>query len=146
MRELLASVRPGTGALPSLLDGLTRALERHAHGGDLAWLRSLLIVSAEIEFTLTRAPRLDLVVLADEFRDLRELLTRPSAERGDFAERYAAARAESQDLRSLHELVLATCAALAEPELLSAASTVQTTVGARRPVNPGLAGTGGAAT
>jgi hypothetical protein len=135
MRELLADVRPGPGtdALLSLLDELTRALERHARGGDLAWLRPLLVVSAEIEFTLTRSLRLDLVVLAEESRDLRDLLARPSAERGDFAERYAAARAESQDLRTVHELLLAACAALGEPELRSAASTAETTAGAGGP-------------
>jgi hypothetical protein len=135
MSEFLADARPSTDTMPPLLDRLTRALERHARGADLAWLRALLVVSAEIEFTLTRAPRLNVAVLADESRDLRELLTRPSAEQGDFAERYAAARAESQDLRTLHELVLVACAALAEPELRSAASTVRasTAVDARDP-------------
>jgi hypothetical protein len=116
MNESLVAPRSNTDALPRLIDGITRALERSAHRGDLAWLRSLLVVGAEIEFTLARAPRVDFIALADESRDLHDLLTRPSMDRGDFAERYAAARAESRDLRVLHELVLATCAALAEPD------------------------------
>jgi hypothetical protein len=131
MSELLVSVQPYTDALPHLLSSMTRALERSTSGGDLAWLRSLLVVSAEIEFTVARVPRVNLVVLADESRDLRELLTRPSMERADFAERYAAARAESQDLQALHELVLTVCAALAGPEMPSTVPPVPAVAGAR---------------
>jgi membrane-associated phospholipid phosphatase len=125
MNELFADARHVMEALASLVDGLTRALEGAAAGRDRAWLRPLLVLSAEIEFTLTRAP-LNRVVLADESRDLRELLTRPSAERGDFAERYAAARAESRDLQALHERVLATCAESALPPVNSGAAGVKT--------------------
>jgi hypothetical protein len=131
MKELLASVQPDTDALPRLLASMTRALERSAYGGDLAWLRALLIVSAEIEFTLARAPQVNLVVLADESRDLRELLTRPSGDPGDFAECYAAARAASQDLQDLHELVLQTCAALAGPDMRPTTPGAHAAVGAR---------------
>jgi hypothetical protein len=116
MSEWLSGVRRDADALPPILDKLASALEGCAVRCDLAWLRSLLVLSAEIQFTLTRPPPLNRVALVDELRELHELLARPSSEPGDPEERYVAARAESGTLRALHEEVLATCAALTELE------------------------------
>jgi hypothetical protein len=96
------------GALEQMLSELAGATD----DGDVGWLRPLAVLSAEIEYSTVRSPRLDLINLADACRELSDLLT--SAPRADpeFASRYRIARRASATVALLHDRTLAACHAL----------------------------------
>ena len=109
--DRLVERAPGEGdVLLSLLDEITTELEQRTEDGKVAWLKPLLILHAEIEFTATRARTMDAAALGDECSELRALLTGLTAD--GFGARYASARSSSPRLQALHEDALEVCRAL----------------------------------
>ena len=99
-----------TEALLSLLEELTTDLVRSTTDADLAWLKPLVVLLAEIEFTAKR--RSSPATLADECRELGDLLTCQTSTSGEFARRYARAHRALPQLRTLHDGVLTACRVL----------------------------------
>ena len=98
------------GALEQMLAELAGAT---GGDGDLAWTRPLAILSAEIEYSAVRTPEVDSINLADECRELRDLLTGSPVGGGEFASRYAIAHRASPAIAALHDRTLAACRTVA---------------------------------
>ena len=111
MNDVIGALRGGSEGLVAVLDEVTIELERVADR-DLGWLRPLLVLRAQIEFTARRAPRLDPAALGEECGELGDLLTHSPAGRDDFSVRYATAHGASPRLRTLHDEALSLCRAL----------------------------------
>ncbi len=99
--------RDAAAALLRALDGLNRELAASTPSGGLTWLRTLAVVTAELEFTLLRCPRTDWEAVATECRELHDLLTGAAPSNREFAERYGVARRSSARLSALHDHVIA---------------------------------------
>jgi hypothetical protein len=99
-------------ALLSLLEELTTDLVRSTADGDFAWLKPLVVLLAEIEFTAMRPGCRDAATLADECRELGELLTSPPSSGDEFPRRYGCARRALPTLRTIHDGVLVACRVL----------------------------------
>lgn len=95
------------GALEQILAALAPASD-----GNIGWLRPLAVLRAEIEYSTFRCASVDPVNLADECRELTELLV---CSRGDtpFAVRYTEVRRTSPTLAALHDRALSICRILA---------------------------------
>jgi hypothetical protein len=104
--------RGAAQALVGALEQMLAELAGLAGDGDLAWTRPLAVLSAEIEYSAVRSPEVDRVNLADECRELSDLLASPSVDSGEFARRYAIA-CGSPAIAALHDRVLAACRAAA---------------------------------
>jgi len=95
------------GALELLLAELVSSLG----DGDVAWIRPLAVLSAEIEYSAVRSPGVDSINLADECRELSHLLAGSPGD-GEFASRYVIAHRASPAIAALHERALTTCRTL----------------------------------
>lgn len=96
----------------SVLDEMVAEFERTTAGReDRAWLRPLVVLRAEIAFTVARGVRPDVAALTDECRELSDLLGRQGVQGSDFGRRYERSRGTSVRLNALHEQVLAACRA-----------------------------------
>jgi hypothetical protein len=110
MNDVHMALRDAGEALVSVLDEITAVLE---HGkDDVAWLKPLLVLHAEIDFTARRARTFDPVALADECGELRELLTRAPRAGEAFGARYVSRRDVDARVHALHERALGLCSAL----------------------------------
>jgi hypothetical protein len=109
-----------TGVERRAAEALVRALEQMlaelagATGdGDVAWIRPLAVLSAEIEYSAVRSPEVDSITLADECRELSDLLDGSPVRGGEFASRYAIAHRASPAIAALHDRALAACRTVA---------------------------------
>ena len=100
-------------ALVGALEQMLTELAGSTGDSDLAWIRPLALLSAEIEYSAVRSREVDSVNLADECRELRDLLAGSPGHGGEFASRYAIAHRESAAIAALHDRALAVCRTVA---------------------------------
>jgi hypothetical protein len=104
--------RSAAEALVGTLEEMLAELAGTADG-DTSWLRPLAVLSAEIEYSALRSPRVDASGVRDQCCELYHLLASPRSGDGEFASRYARARVASSAIGILHERALAACRAVA---------------------------------
>jgi hypothetical protein len=105
--------RRAAEALVGALEQMLAELARSTGDGDVAWIRPLAVLGAEIEYSAVRSPEVDSINLADECRQLSELLAGSRGDDGEFAAKYAIAHRASPAIAALHEKALATCRTVA---------------------------------
>jgi hypothetical protein len=113
MEVTTGSERRAAEALVGALEQILAELPGATGDGDVAWIRPLAVLSAEIEYSAVRSREVDSINLADECRELSDLLADPRADGGEFASRYATARRASPAIADLHDQALAACRAVA---------------------------------
>jgi hypothetical protein len=111
--------------LVGALEEMLAELAGNADGSDIGWLRPLAVLSAEIEYNAPRSSEVDSVNLADECRELSNLLgglqravprlddhdALPDLPEPSFVSRYTLAR-DSLAMATLHDHALAACRAI----------------------------------
>jgi hypothetical protein len=105
--------RRAAEALVGALEQMLAELACSMGDSDVAWIRPLSVLSAEIEYSAVRRQGVDSINLADECRELSDLLAGSPGDGGEFASRYAIAHGASPAIAALHDRVLATCRTLA---------------------------------
>jgi hypothetical protein len=105
--------RRAAEALVGTLEQMLTELACSTYDRDLAWIRPLAVLSAEIEYSAVRSPEVDSINLADEVRQLSDLLAGSPRDGGEFAARYARAHRASPTIAALHDKALATCRTVA---------------------------------
>ena len=121
-----AADEPHAAVLLSLLEEIRLEVERWEHQSDVAWMKPLLLLIAEIDLTAFRAARADHAALVGECRELGDLLSTASWSEREFAEGYARARDGSSRLQELHSRALMACRFLALAEAPSPAVAPRT--------------------
>jgi hypothetical protein len=94
------------------LEGMLAALAETAADRDVDWLRPLALLSAEIEYSALRRTDIDAAGLADECRELSDLLACSPRAAIPFVARYPEARRQLPGVADMHERALAACDAL----------------------------------
>jgi hypothetical protein len=94
------------------LEGMLAALAETAADRDVDWLRPLALLSAEIEYSALRRTDIDAAGLADECRELSDLLACSPRAAIPFVARYPEARRQLPGVAVMHERALAACDAL----------------------------------
>jgi hypothetical protein len=110
--------RSAAGVLVGALEEMLAELAGCASEGDLAWLRPLAVLSAEIEYSALRGATVDSTNLADECREVTALLTGRASE-AEFAARYPAALMISPAITALQDRALAACRLVASRHAIS---------------------------
>jgi hypothetical protein len=116
METTTGSERRAAEALVGALEQMLAELAGATGDGDVAWIRPLAVLSAEIEYSAVRSPEFDSINLADECRELRDLLAGSPLDGGEFASRYAIAHRASPAIAALHDRALAACRKLARSD------------------------------
>jgi hypothetical protein len=111
--------RAAAEALVGALELLIAELARASNGSDIGWLRPLAVLRAEIEYSVLRGPQIDSITLADECRELSDLLEGSATNRSEFVLRYAIAYRASTAIATLHDRVLAACRRAAKRDALA---------------------------
>lgn len=101
--------RRAAEVLVGTLEKMLAELACSTDDGDVAWIRPLAVLSAEIEYSGVRSPEVDSVNLADECRQLSDLLAGSPGDGGEFTARYVIAHRASPAIAALHDKTLATC-------------------------------------
>src|SRR5579863_2615513 len=101
--------RRAAEVLVGALEQMLAELACSTGDGDIAWIRPLAVLGAEIEYSAVRSPKVDSINLADECRQLSDLLAGSPRDGGEFATRYAIAHRASPVIAALHDKALATC-------------------------------------
>jgi hypothetical protein len=109
--ELSTSVerRTAEALVGTLEQMLAELVVGAARDGDVGWLRPLAVLSAEIEYSAVRSPEVDSINLADECRELSDLLDSSSRADAEFSSRYSEARGASPGTAALHDRALSAC-------------------------------------
>ena len=105
--------RQAATVLVAALDEMLDALANATTDRNTDWLRPLAVLSAEIEYTALRGANVDPVNLADECRDVRNLLADSPGAECPFTRRYRQLRRESPKVARLHGRAIAACDVLA---------------------------------
>jgi hypothetical protein len=116
MERAMNLERRAAEALVGTLEEMLAQLAAATGDGDVAWLRPLAVLSAEIEYSALRNPEADAVNLAQACRELSHLLASSISGEGEFASAYAIARRASPAIAVLHDRALATCRTLVSGE------------------------------
>jgi len=104
--------RSAARALVGALEAVLAELAAATVDGDVDWLRPLALLSAEIEYSALRGRTLDAANLANECREVTELLTSSTVVDGGFASRYRTACRTSSAIAALHDRALTACRAI----------------------------------
>jgi hypothetical protein len=104
--------RRAAEVLVGTLEEMLTELAATTGDGDVAWLRPLAVLSAEIEYSGVRSPQADAINLALGCRELSHLLVGSPGDGGEFASAYATARRASPAIAALHDRALAACRTL----------------------------------
>ena len=112
MQDVKAEKRSTAAALVADLEGLLAALAQTEAEADVGWLRPLALLSAEIEYSALRRTDIDAGSLAEECRELSDLLACSPRASVRFVARYPVARGRSPSIAALHERAIAACDAL----------------------------------
>ena len=121
MEATTAVERHAAQALIGALEQMLAELAASTGDGDVAWVRPLAVLSAEIEYSAVRSREVDSINLADECRELSHLLAAAN-DGGEFASRYAIARRASPAIAALHDRALAVCRTVATRHALACRS------------------------
>jgi hypothetical protein len=108
MERTMSVERRAAEALVAALEQMLAEIASATFGGDVGWLRPLAVLSAEIEYSALRGHRVDSINLADECREVGDLLAGSSGA-GEFATRYAVAYRASPAIAALRDRALAAC-------------------------------------
>jgi hypothetical protein len=101
--------RRAAEALVGVLEQMLAELVGATGDGDAGWLRPLAVLIAEIEYSAVRSPEVDSTNLADECRELSDLLGGSSRAGAEFATRYSVARGTSPVVAALHDRAISAC-------------------------------------
>jgi hypothetical protein len=101
--------RRAAAALVAALEDMLVQLQDATPDGDLGWLRPLAVLTAEIEYSALRRTTVDVANLAEECREVSDLLACSPRVDVQFASRYPLARRASPTVADLHKQALAAC-------------------------------------
>ena len=101
--------RRAAAQLLDVLEEMLAGLAKGTAARDVEWLRPLAVLSAEIEYSALRRDGAD---LAQECRELSDLLAGAPSGKEPFAAHYPVARRESPAVAARHARALAACEAL----------------------------------
>lgn len=103
--------RRAAQVLVAVIEEMLAELAGFTGDGDVGWLRTLSVLSAEVEYSAVRCKSVDSINLVDECGELCGLLAGSGGT--EFASRYHAARRASPAIAALHDRALAACRAVA---------------------------------
>jgi hypothetical protein len=112
MGNMASERRSAAAVLVAHLEGMLAALAETAADRDVDWLRPLALLSAEIEYSALRRTDIDAAGLAEECRELRDLLACSPRAAIPFVARYPEARRQWPGVAVMHERALAACDAV----------------------------------
>jgi hypothetical protein len=101
--------RRAAAALVAALEDILAQLQDATPDGDHGWLKPLAVVTAEIEYSALRGTTIDGANLAEECREVSDLLACSPRVDVQFASRYSLARRASPAVADLQRRALAAC-------------------------------------